>query len=198
MAAPLVLLILSMISVVIALAVPGWSDLLMAAVPSAIASLFLVALAAFRRPKTSGRAPANWIVVDGSNVMYWKDGTPKIDAVRDVVRHLSSLGFQTGVMFDANAGYLLFDKYQHDRAFSKLLNLPEDRIMVVPKGTPADPFILTAARDLGARIVTNDRFRDWGQDHPEIRKQGHLIQGDYRSGTLWLDVEQPATAPQGG
>ena len=44
--------------------------------------------------------------------------------------------------------------------FSKLLKMPESHIMVVPKETPADPYILQAARDYGARIVSNDRFRD--------------------------------------
>lgn len=120
--------------------------------------------------------------------MYWKDETPQIGPVREVVKLLKSLGFEPGVMFDANAGYLVSGKYQHDGKFGKAIGLPMDRIMVVPKGTPADPYILTAARDLGARIVTNDRFRDWAEDYPEVTDQGHLIKGEYRSGKLWLDL----------
>ncbi|MCL6283847.1 hypothetical protein M3P21_09930 [Ruegeria sp. 2012CJ41-6] len=130
----------------------------------------------------------NWIVLDGSNVMYWKDGTPQIDTVREVVDHLTRLGYAPGVMFDANAGYLISGTYRHDEPLSRMPGLPEERVMVVPKGVPADPYILTAARDLGAGIVTNDRYRDWVDDHPEITKPGHLIRGGYRSGRLWLDL----------
>jgi len=60
--------------------------------------------------------------------------------------------------------------------------------MVVPKGAPADPAILSAAQDTGARVVSNDRFRDWSDDFPEVRAPGFLIRGGYRSGELWLDL----------
>ena len=129
------------------------------------------------------------IVIDGSNVMYWKGKNPQIEPVRDVLRRLNSRGFEAGVMFDANAGYLVADRYLRHQDFGELLNLPEDRVLVAPKGSPADGYILTAARDLGARIVSNDRYRDWIDDHPEIRKPGYLIRGGYRSGELWLDLE---------
>ena len=36
--------------------------------------------------------------------------------------------------------------------------------------------------------VTNDRFRDWADVHPEVREPGHLIRGGYRDGVLWLDA----------
>lgn len=100
--------------------------------------------------------------------------------------------YTPGVVFDANAGYLLSGKYQHDGALAKSLGIPEERVMVVPKGTPADPAILAAALDLGAKIVTNDRFRDWADQHPEIHQPGYLIRGGFKSGELWLDVSEPA------
>jgi hypothetical protein len=78
-------------------------------------------------------------------------------------------------------------------AHSRALGLAEDRIMVVPKGTPADKYALIAARDLGAWIVTNDRFRDWAKAHPEVVTPGHLIRGDYRDGKLWLDLGKAGT-----
>jgi hypothetical protein len=131
---------------------------------------------------------ANLVIVDGSNVMYWRTGDPDLKCVRDVVKRLKKLGHTPGVMFDANAGYLLVGGYRHDSAFARSLGLPEDRIMVVPKGTPADEYILRAARDMGARIVTNDQFRDWVERHPEIRNPGYLIKGEYRQGKLWMDL----------
>lgn len=128
------------------------------------------------------------MVVDGSNVMHWKDGTPDLASVRLVVDALTREGFAPGVIFDANAGYLLTGKYQHDRVLSQALGLPEERVMVVPKGTPADPAILTAARDMNARVVTNDRFRDWAGDFPEIRTAGHLIRGSVKNGHAELHL----------
>ena len=120
--------------------------------------------------------------------MHWKDNVPQIDSVRAVVDKLTAAGYAPGVVFDANAGYKLMGKYKHDRALGKLLGLPQDRVMVVAKGTPADPVILASARDLGARIVSNDRFRDWAETHPEVGVPGHVIAGGYRDGQVWLDM----------
>lgn len=206
MIAPLILFVLSLGGVAVAFLVPGWSDLILLAGPSAVASLWLLARAGLRPrsrqipPDDAGadrrarrtwhtRARPKWVVVDGSNVMHWQDDTPRIEPLRDVLDRLARAGMTAGVVFDANAGYLVAGKYQHDHAFGRLLGLPEDRIMVVPKGTPADPTILTVARDLGARVVTNDRYRDWTADFPEVARPGFLIRGGYRNGALWLDLE---------
>jgi len=77
----------------------------------------------------------------------------------------------------------------------RMLGIRADRVLVVPKGTPADPYILNAARKLGARIVTNDRYREWAKDYLEIRRPRHLIRGGYRSGKLWLDLKQEKDQP---
>lgn len=140
--------------------------------------------------RREARAPLVHVVVDGSNVMHWKDGTPSLDTLREVLGHLTGLGFTPDVVFDANAGYKIAERHHDDRAFSQMLGLPRDRVMVVAKGTPADPVILAAARDMGARIVTNDRYRDWAETHPEVQTPGHLIRGGYRDGRLWLDLPE--------
>jgi hypothetical protein len=62
-------------------------------------------------------------------------------------------------------------------------------VMVVAKGVQADGFILQSARDLQARIVSNDRFRDWQDTFPEVASAGYLVQGGYREGRLWLDLD---------
>lgn len=188
---PFLLVLVSFLGVYTALTQPEWADLIVVAGPSAIASIILL-VGAIIRPAKGGLGPeAKWIVVDGSNVMFWKDETPQIKTVRDVVNHLSDRGFTVGVMFDANAGYRLFGRYRHDGYMARQLKLPEARVMVVPKGEPADPHILSAARDLDAQIVTNDRYRDWVSDYPEIAKPGHLIRGDYRSDGLCLEMWVP-------
>lgn len=206
MIVPLLLVLLSLALAAWGLQ-PGQSDLLLLALPTLIASLYLLARAALR-PKAkppnwivadgSGvmlwrlrlkAKPPNWIVIDGSNVMHWADGKPRLSSLRAVIDHLTGLGFTPGVVFDANAGYKIGDRYQHDGALGKMLGLPADRVMVVAKGTPADPVLLTAARGLGARIVSNDRFRDWAEAHPEVTEPGHLVRGGFQGGKLWLDLD---------
>lgn len=131
------------------------------------------------------------IVVDGSNVLYWKDNTPKVDTLRDALAALRAEGYDPGVVFDANAGYLLTGRYLHHDALGRMFALSDENVIVVPKGTQADPLILAAARDLAAPILTNDRYRDWADTHPEVRTPGHLIRGGYRDGRLTIHL--PAT-----
>lgn len=134
------------------------------------------------------------IIIDGSNVMHWDGGEPRIEVVKSVVNHLKEKGFSPGIVFDANAGYLLTGKYQHDGSLSRNLGLPEKNVMVVPKGTSADPTILEIARDMDARVVSNDRFRDWVGQYPEIRRKGFVIRGRFKSGTL--DLRLPHNGSQ--
>ena len=138
-------------------------------------ALFYLLLRRSRRPE---------VILDGSNVMHWREDGPSLDTVREVIASLEASGFKPGVVFDANAGYLLSGRYRHHDSFAKALGLPADRVMVVPKGTPADPLILQVARDRGARIVSNDRFRDWAERFPEVAERGHIIRGRYDKGSL--------------
>lgn len=167
----------------LALAVPQWRDLVLVAGPSLLAALWLMWRGRAHRPER----PV--VVVDGSNVMHWKQGTPQIETLREVLDRLRADGFAPGVMFDADAGYLLAGKYQHDHAMARKLGLRADEVLVVPKGSPADETILMAARDLGARVISNDRFRDWADRFPQVNTPGHVIRGGYRDGKLWLDTD---------
>ena len=135
------------------------------------------------RPKKAKRP----VVIDGSNIMYWEGESPKLETVQRVIQTLKGRGFQPGIVFDANAGYLLADRYLDDRHFAKMLRLPASRVLVVPKGEPADPTILAAARDLGAKVISNDQFRDWVTDFPEISEDGRLVRGGFQDRTLWFD-----------
>ena len=74
-----------------------------------------------------------------------------------------------------------------------MLQLPVNQVFVVPKGTQADPYILDTARKFSARIVTNDRYRDWAEVHPEVAEPGHLIRGGMRDGMVWLQGVEGAT-----
>lgn len=103
-----------------------------------------------------------------------------------MVHDLSKQGLKPGVVFDANVGYKLTGKFMGERDLSRMLSLPRDQILVVPKGTQADPYLLETARDLKARIVTNDRFRDWVDRYPDVAKPERLVRGTMRDGRVWL------------
>lgn len=185
MRAPFILFLASLSGLAVTLALPAWSDLIIIAAPATAASLYLLVRAVRTRGSRTG-----WVILDGSNVMHWNDGTPQLATLRAVLDHVTKLGMTPGVVFDANAGHLLFGKFTDDRTFARRLKLPRDRVMVVQSGEPADPTILTAARDLGAQIISNDRFRDWRDEFPELDSAGQLISGGVSKGQVWLTVEQ--------
>ena len=105
------------------------------------ASLFLLFRLLKPRERRATRVKRR-AVVDGSNVMHWQNGEPCFEPLQDVLSELKKLGFAPGVIFDANAGYLLVGKYLDDDKLAKRLRLPEDSVVVVPKGSAADPIIL--------------------------------------------------------
>ncbi|MBZ0122811.1 MAG: hypothetical protein K8F31_02885 [Roseovarius sp.] len=183
MAVLFLILLLSLAGIAVALFLPGYGDLLLVAGPSALAALVLL-LSAFALRK---RRHGNWVLIDGSNVMHWKGGSPQVETLKDVIAKIAEQRLSPAVVFDANAGYLLAGKYKHHHAMAKMVGLSEDRVMVAPKGTPADSFLLMAARDFDAPIVTNDRYRDWAGEYPEIGQPGRLIRGGYSKGVLWLE-----------
>ncbi len=139
------------------------------------------------RARQSAR-PGRVILLDGSNIMHWQGGTPRLEAVREVVDHLTAQGYTPGVVFDANAGYRLDGRYLHHPALARALGLPPERVIVVNKGEVADALLLRAAEDMGARVVSNDRFRDWAAQFPKLGEPGFLIAGRYRGRVLELDL----------
>jgi Zc3h12a-like Ribonuclease NYN domain len=189
----ILLLVVSLGAVLATLTLAEWPGVLLIAGPSTAIAIILLQVVWIRRWAHACKAATKCVILDGSNVMHWKGGKPAIATVQEVTRYLSERGFTAGVVFDANAGYLISDRYLHDSGFGHLLELPEDRVMVVPKGTPADPIILAAARDHGAQVVTNDQFRDWAEDFPDVQNPEFVIRGGYRSGKLWLNLGPETT-----
>lgn len=167
-----ILALFSLLGVVAAVALPGWSDLLLLAGPCLVASLWL-----WWRARAKPLPAGPHVIIDGSNVMHWQDNVPSLVPVVSAVLALEAKGFTVGVIFDANAGYKVEDRFLGHPAMARRVNLPEDRVFVVPKGAVADHYILMAARDLGARVVPNDRYRDWVEAFPEVAEHGFLIRG---------------------
>ncbi|SDW64508.1 NYN domain-containing protein [Litoreibacter albidus] len=143
------------------------------------------------KPREGARArpTEKHILIDGSNLMYWNGASPSIQPVQEAVCLLLAQGMTPGVMFDANAGYRVAAGYKDDADFAYMLGLPADQVLVANKNVPADQDLLKAAREFGARIVTNDLFRDWADEFPEVRERGRLVHGGYHKGKLWLDFD---------
>ncbi|WP_319825692.1 NYN domain-containing protein [Thalassovita sp.] len=181
--------LVSAASTVFALLRPEWADFVLLTGPVTVAAVLV-----WLRQRFRARTGATTVVIDGSNVLYWKDNTPRLEAVQDLLRLLKSRGIRPGIFFDANAGYLVADRYLDDRDFARLLGIPARHVVVVPKGTSADQFILRAARDLGTCIVTNDRFRDWADSFPEVAEPGKLIKGGYGDSGIFLRQFAPSEA----
>lgn len=186
-----------MIGFALGLALPGFEALAFLSAITGAAGLIVLIAALFRRLKDACGAPA-WgfgadasgpvAVLDGSNIMHWSHGEPDLAPVRDVIADLTRRGYRVGVVFDANAGYKLEGRYRHHEVLARALGLPQDQVMVVNKGEIADGMILRVAQDFEARVVSNDRFRDWREQFPQVGEPGFLISGQYRNGALQLDL----------
>lgn len=174
------------------LALPGPFSALLVQVGAAGLGLALILWLAGRmgRARKAAAAPVvkHGLVIDGSNVMHWGAGEASLEPVRAVIDRATERGWTPGVIFDANAGYKLFDAYKDDADLARALDLPDDRVLVVPKGQPADPVILNAARSMGGWVVSNDRFRDWAEQFPEVDRPGFVIPGGLSKGRLRLDL----------
>lgn len=158
--------------------------LMICAISAAAAGILL--LLAMLRPKRQ------FIVLDGSNVLHWKDRTPSMKTVQQVVLHVKEQGFVPVVWFDANVGYKIGDRYLGPYPLSKMLGISARQVFVAPKGTPADPLLLEGAKSLEARVITNDRFRDWADSHPQIKEAGFLVRGEMRNGEVELEGQVSA------
>lgn len=130
------------------------------------------------------RKQIRWVVVDGSNVLYWNNEDPALHSVRVVIERLVLDGFRPVVWFDANVGYLVRGHYMSPSKLSKALGFPARQISVAPKGTPADPLLISEALKLDARIVTNDRFRDWEEKFPQVTQQDRFLRGTINKNTV--------------
>lgn len=148
----------------------------------------LVAFAAWLllRILTSGPPPTPLkatVVVDGSNVMHW-GGDASMMVLRRVVGALVQKDHTPIVLFDANVGWKLFDRYQDDAAMAAHLGLPSRQVFVVSKGEVADERILHLADELDLPVVSNDRFRDWSVHYPWVSDKGRTLRGEWAEGAV--------------
>ena len=128
------------------------------------------------------------MLVDGSNVAHATEGgEARLDNIQLVMRKLSDDGFKPLIVADAALRHQIDDK----AAYEKLID--DGIVHQAPAGTDADYFILSFARQMGARILSNDRFRDRAKDFPEERDR--IIRYMIVSGAVVLEHR---TRPRNG
>ena len=190
MLAPYFLFVASVMGVLATLLLPDYADYIVVAAPMLLASLFLL-WRGWRGQTRKAPVPERWVVLDGSNVMFWRDNTPMLKTVSAVLAKVKAQGYTSMVIFDANVGYELFERYHGGVEMARLLGLPAEQVMVVDKGKQADAAVIEAALHLGARVITNDKYRDWASHYPQVAEPGYLIKGGFRGGELRMDPLAP-------
>ena len=106
------------------------------------------------------------VLVDASNVAHSTEGgEARLRNIRLVEEKLRGEGLEPIIVADAALRHQIDDK----AAYEKLIDA--GKVHQAPAGTDADYFILSFAREMDARILTNDRFRDRAKDFPRERNR---------------------------
>ncbi|HEX9939214.1 MAG TPA: hypothetical protein VGB15_18875 [Longimicrobium sp.] len=118
------------------------------------------------RHQSAERKAANTsrALVDGSNVAHSSEGGEgRLRNIELVVEKLQEDGFDPIVVADAALRHQIDETGKYEALIEK------GQIRQAPAGTDADYFILTFARELDAKIVSNDRFRDRLESFPDAQ-----------------------------
>jgi hypothetical protein len=95
------------------------------------------------------------VLVDGSNVAHSTEGEKaQLANILAVREKMAEEGFEPVVVVDAALRHQIDDRAGYEQLVESGI------VRQAPAGTDADYFILSFARELDARIVSNDRFRD--------------------------------------
>lgn len=96
------------------------------------------------------------LLIDALNVAYWCGTPPSLRLPLALLRGALDAGHDAQLVFDASAPYRLPDDAP---CYAALLALTA-YVTEVPSGRTADVTLLKRARDSGASIISNDRYRD--------------------------------------
>ena len=118
---------------------------------------------AIKRPKTGPRPDSERVIVDASNVAHASEHSVQLANVRLVRDRLTEDGMTPILVADAAL------RHQIDDADGYEALVKAGEIQQAPAGTDADYFILTFARELGASVLSNDRFKDRIAHFPDVK-----------------------------
>lgn len=129
------------------------------------------------------------LIIDGSNVAHEvpsEKGQPRVSNIVAMVRKVRELGYGPIVIVDASLRHEVDDPDQLEAL------MDQARVLQAPAGTDADFFILQSADQEGARIVSNDRFRDHVDRFPWVKERRvpyMLVRGE-------VQLYEPKLPPQ--
>lgn len=120
------------------------------------------------------------VIVDGSNVAY--EGTVKDDKGKATPK-FSNILLMMSALQDRDKTYLIYVrpnlryKIDEKEKFQKFI----DRQIVsqTPAGEEDDEFIIKQALKTGAKIISNDKFRDWIENNPKYANQIKKIRSGF-------------------
>lgn len=124
--------------------------------------------AASRRPAEDVRGDGDnlKVLVDASNVAHATEGgEARLENIKIVQAKLLEDGFEPLVVADAALRHQIDNKAAYEAM------IENGQVHQAPAGTDADYFILSFARELNARILTNDRFRDRAAEFADERER---------------------------
>lgn len=135
------------------------------------------------------------LLIDALNVAYWCGSPPSLRLPLTLLDGALAAGHDAWLIFDASAPYRLSDDASE---YAELL-ASTARVTVVASGRPADIALLKQARDTGARLISNDRYRDHRRrfrrliDDPARLLGGSVGDDRVRVPALSLAAPLPAT-----
>lgn len=117
-------------------------------------------------------------VVDGSNVLHAAGNAPDLATVQAVVDLLREHGWAVVLIFDANVGWKALGRPLREAELASLIGVPANRLMIVPSGRPADPYVMSFARENRGVVVTNDLYRDDWEGMHGLARLAVKVEGD--------------------
>lgn len=106
------------------------------------------------------------VVIDGSNVAHYKknkDSQPQLSNILKVVKALEKRGDEFVIIADASLRHEIDDKEKYEKL------LGSENVEQVPAGNNADHFIVELADSENAKILSNDKFRDFSDEFKDIK-----------------------------
>ena len=104
-------------------------------------------------------------VVDGSNVAYDGAGPPAFAKLKRLIRHQREEGYELVVFVNAALRHHVTDREALESAIDR------GTVLQAPAGIQADLFILDYASETGAEVVSNDMFREFWDQYPDLTKR---------------------------
>ena len=105
-------------------------------------------------------------IVDGSNVAHSTEGgSARLENIILMRDRLAAKGYEPILVVDAALRHQIDDTPTYEKM------VEDGELKQAPAGTDADYFILSFARELGARIVSNDRFRDRMPEFKDVSRR---------------------------